>query len=151
MTKELTEADIQNVHPLPGALVLMIEERGWEDVTLTGEELEELRAGLEELYGQEELRQAVRGLLNLGAHLQENGSPTGSQQLLDLLAEQPLLDALDALNAERHEQRSEEVAKTSEAFGQFAGQKAEKKAPQVGEKKPDGALNLDQLKFPKRL
>lgn len=149
---ELTQEDIDRVHPLAAAAVLVLDERAGEAIILAEEEIAELRTGLEQLYKEPELRDAVRGLLNLGAHLHETGSPVGSKQLLDMLAEAPLLAALDALNAERHEEKSEEVAKTSEAFETFAaGQKAEKNAPKVGEQKPEGALSIDQLKFPKRL
>lgn len=149
---ELTQEVIDRVHPLAAAAVLVLDERGGENLVFADEELGELRAGLEQIYGEPQLRDAVRGLLNLGAHLHETGGPIGSKQLLDMLAEAPLLAALDALNAERHETTSEEVAKTSEAFGTFsAGKKAEKNAPKVGEQKPEGALSIDQLKFPKRL
>jgi len=151
VTKELTEADLENVHPIPGALVLLIEERGWADVTFDEEVLGELRVALQKIYQHEELRSAVRGLLNLAAFLMERGSKPGGQQLVALVDEQPVLDALDRLNAIRHDEKSEEVARTSKAFGDFSGQDTEKKAPKVGEKKPDDALSLDQLKFPKRL
>ena len=152
MNSEITEEVIDRVHPLPGALVILLDERGiGPDLTLTEDDISELREGLEMIHAQPELRDAVRGLLNLGAFLQEQGADAASQALLDLLAEQALLDALDALNAERQEQASEDVAKSSEAFGKFAGGDTAKKAPKVGEKKPDGALSLDQLKFPKRL
>lgn len=149
---EVTQEVVDRVHPLAGALVIALDERGYgPDLTLSEEDVSEVREGLVELYGQQELRDAVRGLLNLGAFLQEQGAEQASTALYDVLAEQPLLDALDALNAERQEQAAEDVAKSSDALRKFAGADTQKKAPQVGEKKPDGALSLDQLKFPKRL
>lgn len=152
MNPELTQEVVDRVHPLPGALVIALDERGYgPDLVLTEEDVTELREGLEMIYEQPELRDAVRGLLNLGAFLEEQGAGAASQTLYDLLAEQPLLDALDALNADRQEQAAEDVAKSSEALRKFAGADTSKKAPKVGEKKPEGALSLDQLKFPKRL
>lgn len=152
MTDATTEPDLDNIHPLVAATILALDERGGgESLAITQEDVDELRTGLEAIYAAAELRDAVRGLLNLGAHLQETGDYAGSKILLDMLAEQPLLDALDALNAELQDEKNAAVAKSSQDFNQFAGKDIEKKAPQVGDKKPDGALSIDQLKFPKRL
>lgn len=148
---ELTQEDIDRIHPLVGAALIVVDERGAEDLAFDEGEMAGLREGLEEIYGTEGLRLAVRGLLNLGAHLHETNAGPASKQLLDMLAEAPLIAALDGINATRHETSSEEVAKTSQAFDAFADQKNEKVAPKVGEEKPDGALSIDQLKFPKRL
>ena len=152
MTEEITDQDLEHVHPLVAATILALDERSdGEQLELTAEDVDEIRGGLEAIYGESELRDAVRGFLNLGAHLQETGDREGSSALLDMLAEKPLLDALDALNDERQAEKSEAVAKSSQAFNEFADKAEGKKAPQVGEKKPDGSLSLDQLKFPKRL
>ncbi len=151
MNAELTQEDIDRIHPLAGAALIIVDERGGEDLVFEEGEMAAMREGLEEIYGSEDLRLAVRGLLNLGAHLQETNPGPASKQLLDMLAEPPLLAALDGINATRQESKSDAVAKNSEAFGAFAGDRTEKVAPKIGDEKPDGALSIDQLKFPKRL
>jgi hypothetical protein len=45
----------------------------------------------------------------------------------------------------------EKVKLIAERFGNFAGIGSQKKAPKVGEEKPEGAVDLNALNFPKRL
>ena len=153
MTVEITHEDIANIHPVAAAVLAVLDERDdHANMAFTPREILEINDALRDLYGQAELRDAVRCLLNLGAHLQETGSSTAGQQLLDMLAAQELLDALDAVNDQRHEASSEKVAKASVTFGIFSsGRSTKPRAPRFDEGRPVGTLSLDNLSFRRRL
>ncbi|MBK6684165.1 MAG: hypothetical protein IPG45_06810 [Deltaproteobacteria bacterium] len=148
MSEKITEEQLGQLHPIALAIVLRCDEHGQDPkLSLEPEEVVALRESLEAIYGTEELRHAVKNLLALGGVLGQQGCPAISTQILDLLAEEKLLTALDEIN----DIRERAAEQNSSQFSEFTGKQAPKQAPKPGEQRPEGTLTLDGLKFPKRL
>ncbi len=97
--------------------------------------------------GAEEFIHAVHTIGAFGAGNSET-SPRMHAQLQALLERTTIANAIKKWHVSAD---PEEVKAIADRFGNFSGADSQKKAPGVGEEKPDGALDLNQLNFPKRL
>ena len=79
---------------------------------------------------------------------QKPSSPTMAEQVRELLELPPVVEAMKKWSVAADPEKVKEIA---ERFGSFAGTANQKVAPKVGEEKPEGAVDLNALNFPKRL
>lgn len=77
-----------------------------------------------------------------------HGSERLADQLLEIVSQDEIVVNLQKLSVSAD---PEKVQKIAARFGEFAGTKQGMKAPKVGEAKPEGSLDLNALKFPKRM
>lgn len=118
---------------LPVILLFMAREFGWDNLQpkiLNGVQLVLISAGIRPEHDEEKAQELLQ------AHVDK------LEPNMDLLMD------IKKIFDKHYEALGEDNAKS---FNRMTGKGDEKKAPMVGDKKPEGALNLDQLKFPKRL
>lgn len=161
MSEKQTEADQvempEEVADLHGVAVFLVahleesEEEGEAFKPLAKEVLDEVDAYLKELAekddGTEELMHAVQ---TLGGFVVGNrpDSPKMVEQVKALLDRPHVVEAVKKWSVSAD---PEQVKAIADRFGDFAGVKADKTAPKVGDEKPEGAIDLNALNFPKRL
>jgi hypothetical protein len=101
----------------------------------------------EEEGGTDELIHAAKDIAAFAiAH--RKTSPTMSGQVSEMLRLPYVEEAVKKWSISAD---PEDVKDIAARFGDFAGVDAQKRAPQVGEEKPEGAVDLNALNFPKRL
>jgi hypothetical protein len=76
------------------------------------------------------------------------GSERLANQLFEIIGNDDVVNNLQKLSVSAD---PEKIQKIAERFGEFAGAKADKKAPKVGEAKPEGSIDINALNFPKRM
>ena len=101
----------------------------------------------EEEGGAEELIHAIHTIAAFVAGNRDE-SPTMAEQIR-LLLDLPFV--VEGLKKWSVSADPEQVNRIAEKFGNFAGLDTQKRAPKVGEQKPEGAVDLNALNFPKRL
>ena len=149
---EITEEQLQTLHPLAAGLIAVFEEAGAKPTFAFDEtHLGIVAEGLTALYENQELRDATRSLLGVAHGFEQQGMNRPAQQMFELLRQKPLLDALDRINAARDAENRDAVAASSDKFTSFQDSTTQRSAPKVGEERPDGTLSIDKLGFPKRL
>lgn len=82
---------------------------GAEPVAFADWAIEELKQSLEEYFGQPDLLNAVVDLINFAGLLREQGSPTASMAIIEVVA--TAADALQELNKNRIQSKSEDFEK----------------------------------------
>ncbi len=149
---EITEAQLATVHPFAMWVVDQLDLReGAADDVFTDEDTQELAAGLEALFGDEELRFAVVSLLNLAASLETNGAPKTARRLYELMEREEVLEALRQLNVGRDDEAERDRVEGRRAFEKLSGSAAKPKPASVGEERPKDTVTLDGLQFPRRM
>src|SRR5688572_13988718 len=151
--------EMEKFHPLVLEVCVHIQEDG--DVADEG--IENLKKGLAELGGTPEYVAAVEELLR-ACHqwdtlLISDGTDQDAQPFYKKTARKVLavLNAPDMLQqyhrggANLAHEHAEKRAKLGNKFAEFKDDQESPKAPKVGEEKPEGAIDLNALKFPKRL
>lgn len=109
--------------------------------------LPELRDGVLE-YDGDQLRHVAETLTAFVIVMQaQHNSPTLAGKVLAVLQSPEVGAKLKALSISTDPERVQEVAKR---FSQFSGA-GPKTAPMADAKKPDGAISLDKLNFPRRM
>jgi hypothetical protein len=81
-------------------------------------------------------------------HANRTESPAMTAQVRELLDLPFVLDGLKKWSVSTD---PEQVNRIAQKFGNFAGLDTQKKAPKIGDEKPEGAVDLNALNFPKRL
>lgn len=149
---ENTADEMNTLHPLAADVVAVFEQSAANPKFVFNDaHLFKLSEGLAGLFESQALAAAVSSLLGVARGFERQGLHRPAKQLFDLLAEKPLLDALDQVDAAREAATRDAVAESSEKFKNFRGDTTQRSAPRVGEQRPDGTLSLDKLSFPKRL
>jgi hypothetical protein len=77
-----------------------------------------------------------------------HGSARLADQLLEVVSQDEVVNNLQKLTVSAD---PEKIQKIAARFGDFAGTRQELKAPKVGEAKPEGSIDINALKFPKRM
>ncbi len=110
----------------------------------------DLHSAILQFEGEKELVDIIHGFTAAAITMRDHSqSPFLSEQLFAILQSPQVEEILKGLEISAD---PEEVSRIAERFKSFAGKEdIAKTAPKEGEKKPDGALSLDQLNFPKRL
>ncbi len=123
-----------------------------EPAHLSDASIKEITKMIDGFFGNEELMAVVDATLVI-AHLLETQeeSPKTAKRLGDIVARQPVLDAMQEIIDQERQNKAEGTAEAAENFSKFADRAEEKKAPDANAEKPEDALSLDQLNFPKRL
>jgi hypothetical protein len=144
--------DVAKLHGIAFALAKELKpgEGGEEFAPFPEEVLGPVAQYLLELTEEEEADELVHACHTLAAFAigQKPSSPTMAAQVLELLE---LANVQEALKKFSVSADPEKVKQMAEKFGNFAGTDSQKKAPKVGEEKPEGAVDLNALNFPKRL
>jgi len=146
--------EMEKLHPIVLDVCLHLTEDG--DVEEEG--IAGLRKALLELKGKEEFVQAVEELLKTcymwdTFPIGVDGTCTyqpAAKKVLAVLNSHEMLEIAHDAGAKMAHAHGEERAKLGNKFAEFKDQEAPK-APKVGEEKPEGSVDLNALKFPKRL
>ena len=123
-------------------------------MVLTPEAAESLREILGSLVGSTELMLAVDALTRLAKSLDDSGSPYAAASLLGLVDEDAVINALaEIVSFARELALSEADPMTlGEGFGRFSGKSSLRALPaREHESRPEGALSIDALSFPRRI
>jgi hypothetical protein len=105
------------MHPVARLAAERIGETG----KLRDRDLEELRAALERLFDEEELRDAVRELIFIASALFQGELRETAQQLFALVETPPIILALERINSLHVLERAEAIAYGARRFAAFAG------------------------------
>ena len=143
------------LHPLVTTIIEVLKERespaGFE---FAGEDIDVIREEITGTFGEDAVVHLLcSNLFRLAASFKEEfDAPIASQQIFDLLDEEAIVAELKAIS-ERHGEN--EIINAREAgkaeLAKFTDRDSEKKAPDVDAEKPEGAISIDDLDFPKRL
>lgn len=146
--------DIAALHPsvfFVAANLFEINEHGNQFMALNDEVIEEIDGYLKELAekadGGEELIHMVQSLAAFSQGNME-ASPAVADQVRALVEQKYVVDAVTKWKLSADPAKVEELA---EQFGDFAGLSKTKKAPHLDDEKPDGAVSINDLNFPKRM
>ena len=123
------------------------------------EGLEELRSDLDKLKGTIEFATVVEELLRTCYYWDTfpysiDGTCTykpAAKSVLAVLNASEMRQAYHDAGTKMAHEHGEERAKLGSKFSDFADDPEAPKAPKVGEEKPEGSVDLNALKFPKRL
>jgi hypothetical protein len=143
--------EIENVHPLVLWFAAQLQPaHGDETWTVAPEVLTETALALLDLAGSEDLRLAAQDLLISAWTLaNDHRSPTLASYVIEVLHQEELLELFAQLGPPPPP-REEQVAARAAQFNAFLDQE-KKRAPQVGEKAPEGSLKIDRLNFSRRV
>lgn len=145
--------EIKQLHPIAFFLAKQLQpgEAGHEFAPVPDEvilEMGEYLVGLpEQEHGEAELVHAAHTIASFVVGNKKD-SPDLAAQVQQLLEMPVVIDAMKKWSVSAD---PEQVKKIAENFGHFAGLDTSKKAPKVGEEKPEGSVDLNALNFPKRL
>lgn len=71
-----------------------------------------------------------------------------AEQIFECIGNEDIVANLEKLAVSADPEKVQQVA---QRFTDFTGSKTEKKAPKVGEAKPEGSIDINKLNFPKRM
>jgi hypothetical protein len=151
--------EMEKFHPLVLEVCVNLQEDG--DVSDEG--IQKLKKGLAELGGTPEFVEAVEELLRACWQwdtLPIQVDPTkdaypfyqkAARKVLAVLNSSEMKQLHHQGSASMTQEHGEKRAKLGSKFSEFKDDPEGPKAPKVGEEKPEGAIDLNALKFPKRL
>lgn len=107
---------------------------------------------VDEYVGTDRLPPVVEATLIVSHVLEtKEGSPLAARRLADVVGRPHVLEALQAAMDEIRNRAADDTAKTASHFSRFVDEDEDKVAPDVDAKKPDDAISVNDLDFPKRM
>ncbi len=141
-------ADVESVHPFVTMLFAGLERGGEERYAFPLDLANQVYSGLIEFEGEAELTMIIEQMLGLAIMMQQEfESPTVAAQIFAILED----DKVQNITRDIKALADPNLDELGNRFGSFAGNEIAKTAPKVGDEKPEGALSLDELNFPKRM
>lgn len=145
--------EVAALHPsvfFLAANLFEINDHGNQFMALNDEVVEELDGYLKELAEQAGGEELIHMVQSLAAFVQANREPSPAvcEQVAMLIEQKYVVEAITQWKLSADPAMVEELA---QQFGDFAGLSNTKTAPGIDDEKPEGAVSINDLDFPKRM